>query len=82
MLFRIDTIITAARAIWSKARWLIAGRKKLILTQDQARERIDICLKCEYLNGGQCAICTCFVIFKARFADERCPHNPPKWREK
>ena len=40
-------------------------------------ERIKTCNQCEFLKGGRCGVCGCYVSKKATWATERCPVG--KW---
>lgn len=44
-------------------------------------KRIDLCLACPNVigNAEKCRVCGCRLITKARWADMRCPLDPPKW---
>jgi hypothetical protein len=64
----------------------IAVEKKVILvTEEQAQARLDICLQCEFfiiqpegsIIPARCGKCGCGMKYKARLAAAQCPIN--KW---
>ena len=44
------------------------------------RARLDLCLACEHLRDGTCALCGCYVEARAAKRGQRCPGVPPKWQ--
>lgn len=46
-------------------------------TDEQRKERADICSKCEYNQGILCQKCSCFINVKICIASESCPEK--KW---
>lgn len=55
----------------------IVSRQPLKVSDDTYAERLSTCVVCpHYLQDtGQCGICTCFVLNKARMATETCPDH-------
>ena len=39
--------------------------------------RLEICVKCDFLEGGTCLKCGCYPEFRAAFLKNRCPVK--KW---
>ena len=62
-----------------KASNAIASKKQIISFQQEAKRRLDICNKCEFLNKefGRCEHCGCFVTAKVKLDFESCPIS--KW---
>ena len=62
-----------------------AKNKVILVTEEQALARLDICLQCEFfitqlensIMPARCAKCGCGMKFKARLAAAHCPIN--KW---
>lgn len=58
--------------------------KRIVIASDAVRkERMDICRSCEnFLKIMRvCKICGCFMPAKTGLSDEKCPADPPKWKE-
>jgi hypothetical protein len=51
--------------------------------EDVRRERIAQCKACDRFvrRTSQCDVCGCLVALKVQRGEERCPLDPPKWRE-
>lgn len=45
------------------------------------RARLAVCALCDHLNGGVCALCGCYVEWRAALAVTRCADTPPRWTE-
>lgn len=43
------------------------------------RARLEICRRCEHLAAGTCALCGCYVEFRAAQAQRHCPDVPGRW---
>lgn len=62
-----------------------AENKIILVTEEQALARLDICLQCEFfitqpesvIMPARCAKCGCGMKYKARLAAASCPIN--KW---
>ena len=42
-------------------------------------ERLTICRECGYLENATCALCGCYVDFRAAQRWKACPDIPPRW---
>ena len=42
--------------------------------------RLAACRACEHLAGGTCALCGCYVEYRAAQANRRCPDVPGRWQ--
>ena len=43
------------------------------------RSRLALCLRCENLRDGTCALCGCYAEARAAKAAQQCPAVPPRW---
>lgn len=43
------------------------------------RQRLSACRACEHLAGGSCALCGCYVEYRAAQAVRHCPDVPGRW---
>ncbi len=43
--------------------------------------RVAVCRKCEYLEGAACALCGCYVDFRAAQQMKTCPDLPDRWKK-
>lgn len=43
------------------------------------RARLAACRACAHLNAGTCALCGCYVEYRAAHAAQRCPDAPGRW---
>lgn len=41
--------------------------------------RLQTCRRCEHLFSGSCALCGCYVEYRAAQRDRRCPDVPNRW---
>ena len=41
--------------------------------------RLAACQGCEHLAAGSCALCGCYVEYRAAQAGQRCPDVPGRW---
>ncbi len=41
--------------------------------------RLSACRACEHLSAGTCALCGCYVEYRAAQSRQRCPDVPHKW---
>ena len=48
-----------------------------LVSENQRKERLDICVKCEFFVGSRCSKCGCFMATKTKFRSSKCPIN--KW---
>lgn len=46
---------------------------KLLALSSQVRERKSICDQCAFNVRGQCLQCECFIKYKVKFLNEKCP---------
>ena len=44
------------------------------------RARLAACRACEHLASGTCALCGCYVEYRAAQKTRRCPDVPGKWK--
>lgn len=68
-------LMAMARVAWAKARGY-----RTLATEEEAEDRLDICLDCPFLapeSNYRCKICTCFVEAKVLLTTEECPKK--KW---
>ena len=69
--------------IWEFAKALVLHAKDKFrkVTPAQYKERMTLCLDCEFLmkNRG-CMKCGCHMPTKAQWRTTTCPLNPPKWK--
>ncbi len=47
------------------------------VSEQEQKERLDICGSCEHYTGSRCELCGCFMNFKTRLRNSTCPIN--KW---
>jgi len=54
-------------------------KEKLIASDDVVKDRLDICMSCEYLitYTNQCKKCGCFINLKTKIKNAKCPID--KW---
>jgi hypothetical protein len=74
---------TAARAIFRKA-YRLATFQNLLVSRGEEKNRLAKCDRCEHKvprqNGlDQCGVCSCILVLKVKFVDERCPLDDPRW---
>ena len=43
------------------------------------RRRLEACDGCPRMAGGLCALCGCYVAYRAAQAAQRCPDVPARW---
>lgn len=43
------------------------------------RARLAACRACEHLSGGSCALCGCYVEYRAAQRERACPDVPGRW---
>jgi hypothetical protein len=64
-----------------KSKEIMDGLKHYVFpseeTEQLAKERADICGKCEYNKNNKCSLCGCFLVLKVRSKKTNCPAN--KW---
>lgn len=53
--------------------------KEMRATPDIQQQRLDVCIKCENLINGLCALCGCFVEIRAAKAELHCPQGSDIW---
>ena len=50
------------------------------LCADDARAaRLSACAACDHLRDGLCALCGCYVEYRAALLNRRCPDIPGRW---
>ncbi len=47
--------------------------------EETYRARLRLCVACEALRNGTCALCGCYVEARAAKRNQRCPKTPPLW---
>ena len=52
---------------------------ELRYSEEVYEARLAQCKKCEYLVGGMCALCGCFVESRAAVKTNSCPAEPTRW---
>ena len=68
----------------ARAAKALAVGEELLVTPEQRKERLAVCVKCEHFRqatskvGPRCGLCGCFVKAKAWLATEQCPVD--KWK--
>ena len=69
--------------VWEFAKALILHAKDKFqrVTPAEYKERMEICLSCEFImkNRG-CMKCGCHMPTKAGWRTTSCPLDPPKWK--
>ncbi|HWT27184.1 MAG TPA: DUF6171 family protein [Mobilitalea sp.] len=61
-------------------RTYLSGLNEDVKTQEeQYRDRLSNCERCDSLTEGICKICGCFVEYRAALKDRNCPALHPKW---
>jgi hypothetical protein len=64
---------------------LLRRTRGKLLTIEEIKTRLDICVSCDYYHGDRCELCGCCVgsdrtfFNKIAYPTESCPHDPPKW---
>lgn len=68
---------------------IATGRQ--VVAFDELLATFRICSSCEFYSdlAGQCGICGCYInllhegqgLNMLEWANEQCPHDPPKWRK-
>jgi hypothetical protein len=83
MLFTRRSIPTAARAFARFFLSLFANDKYTLSTPRVRDVRAARCTFCPHFarESAQCTKCTCVVSLKTLLATERCPDQPPRWKE-
>ena len=81
MHFSMHTIPNALRSLRRTVRSLFAKDERTLATEYVQAVREARCRLCPHFDREQCTKCTCFVGLKVLLAYERCPDNPPRWRE-
>jgi len=65
-----------AKTAWGMARNFV-NKKAVLLKDDEAKRRWDICSNCEFLVKKRCTKCGCFMQFKVHVSSADCPEL--KW---
>ncbi|MBQ8086967.1 MAG: hypothetical protein IJ234_00915 [Clostridia bacterium] len=60
--------------------WIDALPEARRADPDTANARLNACTHCNHLNAGVCALCGCYVEFRAAQREMRCPDPPDRWR--
>lgn len=47
--------------------------------EEEYKNRLDICKKCDNLVNGMCKICGCFVEVRAAVKNNHCPNIDKYW---
>lgn len=81
MLFSRRTIPTFFRAAGRFIRSFFDPAARHITEPYVKQIRDARCRLCPHYVEPQCSICTCVTDLKTLLATERCPDNPPRWRE-
>lgn len=50
-----------------------------IATDEEAKQRLNICNDCEHFDEGLCSQCGCWMLLKTKLAAMTCPLPEPKW---
>lgn len=59
----------------------LVRRQPVTVPTEVMKEREKACASCVYNSDGWCLLCSCLLDVKVCLASERCPHDPPRWRE-
>ena len=59
--------------------WIGAIPEERRAGEDVQRARLAACRACAHLNAGTCALCGCYVEYRAAHAAQRCPDAPGRW---
>lgn len=51
------------------------------VSDEEYSRRLHICLGCERLANGMCALCGCYVELRALKTGMRCPDTPDRWEQ-
>ncbi len=51
--------------------------KEKRVNDDEYKQRLEVCLCCDFLDRGTCEVCGCYVEFRALINDKKCPKK--KW---
>ena len=81
MIFTRRTIPNALLSLARTVRSLFAKDERVLASNYVQAVREARCRLCPHFDNEQCTKCTCFVGLKVLLAHERCPDNPPRWRE-
>ncbi len=58
----------------------IAGLDESVRVGEAAyRGRLAVCVQCEHLRSGTCALCGCYVEARAAKKAMQCADVPPRW---
>ena len=59
--------------------WLDAIPEERKTDETTYRDRLERCRACPRLSAGLCALCGCYVEYRAAQRQQRCPEVPGKW---
>ena len=59
--------------------WIDAIPDERRTDPDIYRERLERCNACPRLSDGLCALCGCYVEYRAAQMTQRCPDVPGRW---
>lgn len=62
-----------AAAVWRVVKTAFFKAEDPIASREVVAERTRTCDGCEFLDGDQCSVCSCFVGVKRLFTTEDCP---------
>ncbi|MBQ8109801.1 MAG: hypothetical protein IJ124_06575 [Clostridia bacterium] len=61
------------------AQWLEAIPPERRTEDALYRDRLSRCRACPHLSAGLCALCGCYVEYRAAQSRQRCPDVPGRW---
>jgi hypothetical protein len=59
--------------------WIDALPENLRTEEGAYQARLSACRACEHLAAGTCALCGCYVEYRAAQAQRHCPDVPGRW---
>ena len=72
--------VPGAEALAALNRQWIEALPEASRTDEAAyQRRLAACRACEHLSGGSCALCGCYVEYRAAQALRHCPDVPGRW---
>lgn len=61
------------------AQWIDAIPESRRADEALLRRRLERCDACPHLAAGLCALCGCYVEYRAAQLHQRCPDVPERW---
>ena len=58
---------------------LAALAPEALCADDARAARLSACAACDHLRDGLCALCGCYVEYRAALLNRRCPDIPGRW---